>query len=299
MKKTIVCLLLLMCLVSMPVFAETLQPGLNIVYDKTVLTMDAAPYIENDRTVASGQYLCAAMGVGYQYADGILTVNDGTLVFTAGSDRCLINGVDSPATVTCREADGALFVPVRLLAETLGFKVDFQQQMAEDGQSVYASVVLIDPVQKTQILSFALPEDKSLSGQVMSVASSLMSAEVNIVSVSRDTYAEKCMLMCAAGEPCIFYYADGVSENLTGYEGIMHNLQPYLADLAPDTLALINESEEIRKTVTDASGAVYAFPVLFEGEVEYFGVACGVRDVEMAVNLLNAYNQVSKALTAN
>ncbi len=299
MKKTIVCLLLIVCLISMPVFAETLKPGLNIVYDNVVLTMDDAPYIENDRAVASGQYLCAAMDVAYRYADGVLTVGDGALVFTNGSDRCLINGVDSPATVTCREVNGVLFVPVRLLAETLGFKVDFKQQMTEDGQLVYASIVLIDPAQKTQVLSFALPEDKSLSGQVMGVASSLMSTEVNTVSVSRDTYAEKCMMMCAAGEACIFYYADGVGENLAGYDGIMHNLQPYLADLAPDTFALINENEEIRQTVTDASGAIYAFPVLFEGEVEYFGVACGVHDVETAVNLLNAYNQVAKALTVN
>lgn len=299
MKKTIVCLLLLVSLISVPVFAETLQPGLNIVYDGAVLTMDNAPYIENDRTVASGQYLCEAMGVAYQYVDGVLTVGDGALVFTNGSDQCKINGVDTPATVTCREKNGALFVPVRLLAESLGFRVDFRQQMAEDGQSVYASVVLVDPAQKTEVLSVVLPEDQALTAQIMSVASSLMETEVNFVSVSREDYAEKCMLMCAAGEPCIFYFADGVSENLAGYNGIMHDIWPYLEELSPFTQRLIAKNYEIWETVTDESDAVYVFPVLFGDNIEYFGISCGVENVEAAVSLLDTYSQVAMALTAN
>ncbi len=273
-----------------------IQPGLNIVVNDVVLAGKNQPYIENDRSMASAQMVCSALGVAYSYDGNQLVVGDGQLVFTKDSATCLINGAVTAMDAAAKELDSELFVPVRLLAETLGYQVNFNQQRAADG-SVYASIVLIDEkLAEIPAITVVIPESQTAVAQVLEVAASISGMELNLIPCEDASYVERCCLMLAAGEPVVVLGSAESFGKFSDYVGIVHTLDSYLESRAPKTKALIEANSEIGTLVKNDKGQILAFPVQIGDEVECFYISGTVRNVEGAVSFLHAYSEVLAAL---
>ena len=268
--------------------------GWNIVIEGNRLDMKNAPIIENDRALAAGQALCYALGAEYTYENGVLTVNNGEMIFTAGSDKCLVNGKEKALDVTPKEIDYELFVPVRFLAETLGYQVGFTQELSADGESVYASIVLIDPAKFT--IELMLPDSQTQQQQLAELAATISNVELKMLDVSAANYMEKSALILAAGEDVVLYDAETYSlPDFAGSE-YFHDLTPFLKTFAPATFAWINENEEIKKSVTDENEAIVAFPVQCGETVERFYVPVSVKEPDQVVQFLQTYSTLAKEL---
>lgn len=275
---------------------EPLSPyteGWNIVIEGNRLSMKNAPYVENDRALAAGQALCNALGAEYTYENGILTINDGEMVFTAGSDKCLVNGTEKTLDVTTKEIDYELFVPVRFLAEQLGYQVGFSQEFSAEGESVYASIVLIDPAKiKMQLM---LPESQSQQRQVAELAATITDVELTLIDALVEHYTEKSALILAAGEPVMLYETEAY-DIFRDKSEFVYDLTPFIETVAPETLQWINENEEVKKSVTDENGAIIAFPVQCGEIVERFYVPESVKTPLQAVQFLQTYSVLVKEL---
>ncbi len=273
-----------------------IQAGLNIVLDDVVLAGKNQPYIENDRSMASGQMICAAMGVPYSYDGNKLVIGNDKLIFTKDSATCLVDGAAVAMDAFARDVDSELFVPVRLLAETLGYQVNFTQKRAADG-SVFASIVLIDEkIAEIPAISVVVPESQTTTAQVLDVAATLSGMELNLMPVADDIIIEKSKLMLAAGEAVVILGPGEGLGQFNDYVGIVHVLDSYLENLAPKTKALIEGSLEISEVVKNKNGQIMSFPVKNGDKVEYYYVSGTVRNVEGAVSFLNTYSEVLAAL---
>lgn len=275
--------------------ANTLTEGWNIVVDGKVLGFKNLPYVKNDRALASGQVLCTALGAAYTYENGVLNINNGEMIFTGGSALCLLHGAETALDVTVEEVDSELFVPVRFLAENLGYKVEFRQQMAENGASVFASIVLIDPVSNS--VRALLPAECDAQNQILQIAAALTGVTAEISEVEGENYRDKALLMAAAGEKVVAYGSEKYKLTNHGYDGLFCDLTPYLEKAAPEVLALISENEAVRQNVTDETGAVIAFPVQYGSTLEWFYISGTNEDVESIIYYLKAYSEVAQALT--
>ena len=207
---------------------------------------------------------------------------------------CGVNGEEKALDVTPKEIDYELFVPVRFLAETLGYQVGFTQELSADGESVYASIVLIDPAKFT--IELMLPDSQTQQQQLAELAATISNVELKMLDVSAANYMEKSALILAAGEDVVLYDAETYSlPDFAGSE-YFHDLTPFLKTFAPATLAWINENEEIKKSVTDENEAIVAFPVQCGETVERFYVPVSVKEPDQVVQFLQTYSTLAKEL---
>ncbi len=298
MKKIIVSLLICVCLLPTFAFAETtgetkgLSAGWNVLLDGKALSLNQNLQIENDRAMVSGKALCEALGVDCDYASGVLKVLNGKIIFTAGSNICLLNGNKVALEVTPKEIHGELFIPVRFLAESLGYKVDFRQEMSADGKSVFASVVLINP-SKAKLQLF-IPEDKNLQNQILLVTSAVAGMDVGMTVVKTDYYFDIADLMAATGQPVLIYG----NQDLSFSNGSFHDLTTYIKTISPETMTFIEENEDVREAISDEKGAIVAFPIQYNDSLDWFYVPDTIENVEEAVQYLDAYSKVTEALTS-
>lgn len=88
---------------------------------------DAAPYIANDRTYVPFRALGEALGAKVVWDNDARTVTytlgDTTIVMTIGDTTYTINGVEKSMDVAPEITGDRTYVPVRFVAEGLGFKV--------------------------------------------------------------------------------------------------------------------------------------------------------------------------------
>jgi hypothetical protein len=97
-----------------------------------VKTMDATPFIENERTYVPVRYLALALGVS---EDGIdwnrttravtITKGNKNIVLTIDSNVASINGESKYLDVTPVIRDARMYLPARFIAEALEYKVDW------------------------------------------------------------------------------------------------------------------------------------------------------------------------------
>ncbi|MBE7048554.1 MAG: hypothetical protein E7393_04195 [Ruminococcaceae bacterium] len=297
MKKVLISLLLCLCLLPLPVMAETetssqtLSPGWNLIVNGQIVTLENGLLVEQDRALASAQALCDALGVPYSYEDGIFTI--GTIVYTCGEATCTIGEQTVEMEIAPREVAGTFYVPVRFFAEQLNCQVDFKEEFNEDG-TVYASVVFVQalPVYSMRIL---VPGDNQNLHHILQIASALSETYVELVPSVAEQHTEWCRVSLSGGDSTVIYDTGELAVSGIA-DGLLANLSPYLATLAPDVAALIENDKEIQKLVTNAEGNIIAFPIPFGETTELFYVPQTVEGVEHAVTFLNAYYQVVKAL---
>ncbi|MCH5188240.1 MAG: hypothetical protein J1F63_07525, partial [Oscillospiraceae bacterium] len=90
-------------------------------------TLDAAPYIENGRTLVPLRFIAEALGAKVDYADGVVTVEiaDRAVVMPIGSEEYTINGESRTMETAPVILSGRTMVPVRAVSEALGMVVDW------------------------------------------------------------------------------------------------------------------------------------------------------------------------------
>jgi hypothetical protein len=105
--------------------------GPRIYVQEKELQFDAAPYIENDRTMVPLRALSEALGfqVKYDAADKRITLvkDRDEIVLWIGSTKVLVNGKEQVAEVAPVVRDDRTFVPLRFIAENLGAQVVWNQ----------------------------------------------------------------------------------------------------------------------------------------------------------------------------
>lgn len=100
----------------------------DFVINDTIVTIpDAAPYIANDRTYVPFRALGEALGAKVVWDNDARTVTytlgDTEIVMTIGDTTYTINGVEKSMDVAPEITGDRTYVPVRFVAEGLGFKV--------------------------------------------------------------------------------------------------------------------------------------------------------------------------------
>ena len=100
----------------------------DFVINDTIVTIpDAAPYIANDRTYVPFRALGEALGAKVEWDNDARTVTytlgDTEIVMTIGDTTYTINGVEKSMDVAPEITGDRTYVPVRFVAEGLGFKV--------------------------------------------------------------------------------------------------------------------------------------------------------------------------------
>lgn len=98
-----------------------------VINNNIVTVPDAAPYIANDRTYVPFRALGEALGATVEWDNDARTVTytlgDTTIVMTIGDTTYTINGVEKSMDVAPEITGDRTYVPVRFVAEGLGFKV--------------------------------------------------------------------------------------------------------------------------------------------------------------------------------
>lgn len=104
----------------------------------TVLGFDSPPVIENGRTLVPMRFIFEALGLAVQWDQETQTAvaSDGArgCSFTVDSAQAVINGAPYTLDAPARLRDGRTLVPLRVLAEGLGYTVDW------DGEQRIATV---------------------------------------------------------------------------------------------------------------------------------------------------------------
>lgn len=145
MKKTkrlsVLFLSILMLLTSTNVFATRHEkrdiPLNGIIVNDHIVYSDVYPYIKNNRTYVPIRFIAEELGYDVKW-DGnnkkvTMNQDDTTVELKIGSNQMLVNGknclLDAPADIR----DDRTFVPLRVIAEAFGEKVDY----SEDYKAVY------------------------------------------------------------------------------------------------------------------------------------------------------------------
>ncbi len=95
--------------------------------------LDAAPYVENGRTLVPLRFIAEALGAKVDYENGVVTaaLGDKTAVMTVGSASFTVNGeaktMETPPVIV----NGRTLVPLRALGEALGLIVDWDGERGE------------------------------------------------------------------------------------------------------------------------------------------------------------------------
>lgn len=99
----------------------------NLVVNNKVVTGDAAPYVANSRTYVPIRALAEAFSADVNWDNDARTVTivrgDKTIVMNADKATYTVNGEEATMDVTPEIKDGRTYVPVRFVAEALGFTV--------------------------------------------------------------------------------------------------------------------------------------------------------------------------------
>ena len=134
MKKFLITLSALLCLSATSALAATTaeftidSPTMSVQTDSIVAnTLDAAPYIKNDRTMIPVYALGTAFGADVQWDGNTRTVdikaNGKNVKLTIDSDVITVDGsevkIDCPAEITSDRT----FLPLRAVSENLGYYV--------------------------------------------------------------------------------------------------------------------------------------------------------------------------------
>ena len=115
----------------------------DIVVNNDVVTGDAAPFVDSNwRTMVPVRALSQSFGGSAEWDGDARTVTvengDTTIVFTADSDKYTVNGEEKTMDTALTIVEGRTYVPVKFVAEELGYTVT----ALKDAQGLTASVVI-------------------------------------------------------------------------------------------------------------------------------------------------------------
>jgi len=112
-------------------------PGMTMKLDGKIVPSDVAPFILDGRTFVPVRFVSEALGAGVVWDAGsgtvTVTADDGMVIKLKNGDKDMLiqkGGEDAVVTmdVAAIVTEGRTFIPVRFIAEALGFKVGWDGQ---------------------------------------------------------------------------------------------------------------------------------------------------------------------------
>ncbi len=135
MKKLLSLLVAVLCLTSVfTVFAET---PIKVYLNDAVVSMEANPVIENDRTLVPVRPLITALGGSVIMWDADtstahLQSGDGEILsLQVGTKKLFKNSETVELDVAAKIIDGNTMVPLRAICESLGYTVEWVAETRE------------------------------------------------------------------------------------------------------------------------------------------------------------------------
>ena len=98
----------------------------DMIVDNDIVAGDAAPYVADSRTMVPIRALTETFGAEVDFKDNVVTIVDGdtTVVMTIGETTYTVNGEEATMDVAPVIGSGdRTYVPIRFVAEALGYKV--------------------------------------------------------------------------------------------------------------------------------------------------------------------------------
>lgn len=97
--------------------------------------LDAAPFLANGRTMVPFRFIGEALGAEVNWEPSTQKVSyilgDKKIEFSIGANSVLVNGQEEKLEVPASILNGRTFVPVRMVSEMLGAKVDWNPNTKE------------------------------------------------------------------------------------------------------------------------------------------------------------------------
>ncbi len=114
-----------------PVQAATANTKVNIVVDEKQLSLDVAPYIENNRVLVPVRGVFEKLGLGVSWDQknrkAVVTGEGTDIELKLGSKNVTVNGKAKAIDVPVTMKDNRLFIPLRFVAENSGVFVKWNQ----------------------------------------------------------------------------------------------------------------------------------------------------------------------------
>ncbi len=103
----------------------------KIIINDTVLATDRLPLVVNDRLLVPMRFIFEELKLNVNWNQETQTATatgEKTVSFTVGADNAYINGEAYPLDAPCINNDGRVMIPLRFLAEALGYNVDWIEE---------------------------------------------------------------------------------------------------------------------------------------------------------------------------
>lgn len=127
MKKIMIPMLLAFALLlPMQAFAAS---DIRVYIDNKEIQFDQPPVIENGRTLVPARFILEPLGLDISYDENERKVtaegNGKRIVMFIGEDRAWVDGFETPLDVSSKVMGERIMVPLRFLAETMKFTVEW------------------------------------------------------------------------------------------------------------------------------------------------------------------------------
>lgn len=135
MKKIIAVVMAMLCLLSVQIHTCMAAPDITVRLNGTPMTFDVPPFIENDRTLVPMRAVFEAVGATVEWDNDTRTViaireKNGqmtSIALQADSATAFVNSKEKKLDMPAKIVDDRTFVPLRFVIESLGEKVDWDQ----------------------------------------------------------------------------------------------------------------------------------------------------------------------------
>ncbi|MBR0277241.1 MAG: protease inhibitor I42 family protein, partial [Clostridia bacterium] len=134
--KKIVSVLIILTVITSPLFAFAANDDITVTVDGENLVFDQNPIMENDRVLVPFRAIFEKLGCSvyyYEEIDSVYAENGSSFIYlTIGSDTMMVNGEEINLDVPAKIVNDRTLVPIRAVSEAMDASVDW----VDDTQTV-------------------------------------------------------------------------------------------------------------------------------------------------------------------
>lgn len=273
---------------------------INVGVNGTIINFDVDPVMQEGRVLVPARVLLNALGVSDEeisYQDGNISIRhkDMLVKLVVGSNTASVNGRTVSLEVPVFLTEGKAMLPIRFIAETLGWDVQWVPFYTNNESMVMGGIVDLASKRPISPVTIMAPsEGNAVDIGLMEKASGITGIKVDIMTVPTEHYKEKAMIMVAAGEPAVIMEGglmdQAAADKLIGMGAFLPQ-NKYIEKFAPNIKIWLDKNPDVKKTITKEDGNIYAIPVMKPNGTGYnrFFVTQTVKNPEDVVTILSCY----------
>ncbi len=273
---------------------------INVGVNGTIINFDVDPVLQDGRVLVPARVLLNALGVSdeeIRYQDGNISIwhNDVTVNLVVGSDTASVNGRTVSLDVPVFLTEGKAMLPVRFVAETLGWDVQWMPFYTNKESTVMGGIVDLASKRPISPVTIMAPsEGNAVDIGLLEKASGITGVKVQIMTVPTENYRQKAAVMIAAGEPAVIMEGGlmdpSVVDQWIGMD-VFFPQNKYIEKFAPNIKMWLDRNPDVQKALTKEAGNIYALPVMKPNGTEYyqFFITKTMKNPEAAVTVLSCY----------